>query len=646
MNKPFEKLFEPGQIGKMKIKNRIVMPPMVMNYAGLNGEVTDTMINYYQERARGGVGLIIVEATEVDYPNGLATAIPLAIHQDRYIAGLNRLVQAIHMYGAKAALQLHHGGRQAFIMEGQQPVAPSPIPCKVKQTLPRKLTIKEIEVLVEKFSQATLRAKTAGFDAIQIHGAHGYLITQFMSPYTNKRQDKYGGTFKKRMRFPLEIIQRTRELVGNDFPIIFRISADEFVKGGLTLEDSKHIAKTLEEAGINAIDVSAGIYESLFKIIEPMSYPEGWRVYLAEEIKKIVSIPVITVGQIRSPEFAESIIAKGKADFVALGRALIADPYWPQKARENKVNEIRHCLSCNIGCLGRIFSSLPAACTVNAQVGREKEFGIKLAEKKKKIMVVGGGPAGMEAARVASLRGHEVTLYEKNRQLGGQLIVAAASPGKDKISHLNKYYSGQLKKAGVKIILDRKVDERLVEEVKPDVLIIATGSEPFIPDIPGISGKNVLVYQDVLSGKVKVLGEKVVVAGGGMVGCDTALYLASQGKKVIIVEKQEALAMDMEITNRLDLILESLPKAGVQFLLNRTIAEISEKGIMTLDRQRKKFFIEADKVVIALGTKSVDALEKKARNIVSEVHIIGDSKKPRQIIDAIFEGAVVAQSLI
>lgn len=645
--KKYPKLFEPGMIGKVRVKNRIVYPPVVTNFAGPFGEVTDRLIKFYTEIAKGGVGLIEVEATQIKHPEGKAVSCQLRFDDDKYIPGHRELAEAVHPYGAKIFQQIHHAGRQAPGIEGGQVVAPSSIPCGFLQVPVRELTSEEVWDLVERFSETALRVKKAGMDGVQFHGAHGYLINQFMSPYTNQRADEWGGSFERRMKFILEIIKRTREKVGPDFPLELRYSVDEFVPGGLSLDDGKEIARIVEAAGIDLIHVTCGIYESMPTLLEPMRYEEGWRVYLAEEIKKVVKVPVVTVGQIKTPAFAERILEDGKADFVALGRPLIADPEWPRKAAEGRDEDIRKCLSCNIGCIGKhVFAGLYMRCTVNPVVGHEREEGwveLKPAKKKKKVMVVGGGPGGMEAARVASLRGHDVTLYEKDSELGGQLIVAAVPPGKDKVNFIKEYYSLQLEKVGVKVIVGKEVDEKLVKEVKPDVLIIATGGEPLIPIIPGISGKNVLTYQDVLIRKVDPPGKNVVVAGGGMVGCETALYLAKQGKKVTIVEMLNELALNVEPITRFDLLTVLLPKAGVQSMTKSSIAEISSKGVTVLDSQGKKSLVEGDSVVIALGAKSVETLEEKVKDIVSEVYVIGDSKKPRQIIDAIYEGAVVAR---
>lgn len=646
-NAKYPKLFEAGLIGKMRVKNRIVMPPMATNFAGPFGEVTERLIKYYAERAKGGAGLIIVENVQVKYPEGKNVACQLRLDEDKYIPGYQELAEAVQWYGARAFIQIHHAGRQYHNIEGAEGVAPSAIPCGFLQRPVRELRSEEIRDLIERFSETALRGKKAGMDGVEFHGAHGYLIGQFVSPHTNQRIDEWGGTLDRRLRFPLEILRRTREKVGSDFPICFRMSVDEFVPGGLTLEDSKTIARKLEAAGINVLHVSCGIYESMPKILEPMHYEEGWRVYLAEAIKKVVKIPVITVGQIRTPAMAEQILKEGKADFVALGRTLIADSEWPDKAREGREQEIRKCISCNIGCIGgHVFGDLYMRCTVNPVVGHERLEGwadLKPAEKKKTVMVIGGGPGGMETARIAAMRGHEVTLYEKEKDLGGQQRISALGPGKSKLNFIKEYYSNKLPKVGVKIELGKEADEKLIEKIKPDVLILATGAEPLLPDITGISGKNVLMSWEVLAGKAKVPGKTVVIAGGGLVGCETALHLAGQGKKVTIIEMLKELAMDMEPITRFDLLAEVLPKAGIQSITGRVIAEFSEKGVTVLDPSGRKSLVEADNVVIALGAKSVNSLEDKVRKMVPEVYVIGDAKEPRQIINATFEGASVAR---
>jgi len=646
-NMKYPKLFEPGRIGAIRLKNRIVMPPMATNYAGPFGDVSERLIKYHVERAKSEVGLIILENVQVKYPEGKNVSCQLRLDDDKYIPGYQELAEAVHPYGTKIFMQIHHAGRQYHGIEGVEGVAPSAIPDGFLNAPVRELTSAEIWDLIERFSETALRAMKAGFDGVEFHGAHGYLIGQFVSPHTNQRVDEWGGTFERRMKFPLEIIKRTRAKVGPDFPFSYRFSADEFVPGGLTLEDFRKIAPMLEAAGINVLHVSAGIYESMPIILEPMRFAQGWRVYLAEAIKKTVNIPVITVGVIRTPDVAERILNEGKADFVAVGRTLIADPHWAKKAKEGRDEDIRKCISCNIGCIGGyVFNDLYMRCTVNPVVGRERLEGwaeLKPAGKKKNVMVAGGGPGGMEAARVAALRGHNVTLYEREGELCGQLKIASLAPGKDKLNFIKEYYSSQLSKAGVKIELNKAVNEKLVRDIKPDVLIIATGAEPLIPDIQGISGRNVSLAWDVLTGKAKITGNSIVIAGGGLVGCETALFLRQEGRKITIIEMLEELAVDMEPITRFDLLTELLPKAGVQALTKRVIAQISEEGVTVLDPFQRKTFVKADHVINALGAKSVEDLEEKVGDIVPEIYVIGDSKKPRRIINATSEGAGIAR---
>lgn len=643
----FPKLFEPAWIGTLRVKNRLVMPPCTTNFAGPSGEVTDRLIKYYAERARGGVGTIIIENSQVKYPEGKNVSCQLRLDNDKFIPGYQELAEAIHTYGAKVIQQIHHAGRQVHNTEGVAPKAPSAIPCGFLQIPVKELSNEEVWDLIERFSETALRVKKAGMDGVEFHGAHGYLIGEFMSPHTNQRVDEFGGSFERRMKFILEIIKRTREKVGPAFVLDVRYSADEFVAGGLTIEDGKKIAVVLEAAGVNILNITSGIYESMPTLLEPMRYEEGWRVYLAEEIKKVVKIPVITVGQIKTPAFAEKILEDGRADFVALGRPLIADPDWPIKAADGRENEIRKCISCNIGCIGgHVFFDRYMRCTVNAVVGHEREPGwlnLEPANKKKKVMVVGGGPGGMEAARIAALRGHEVTLYEKEPELGGQLKIGAVPPGKEKVKFVAEYLSGQLEKVGVRVERGKEVDEDFIKNSAPDVVIVATGAQPIVPEYCCSLGRNVLSYFDVLSGGVKIEGKNVVIAGGGTVACETALYLEEQGNKVTIVEMLPELATDMEPISRFDLLTNCMPKSGIKTLTKLTITAISNDGVTTVDPWGKMTFLPADCVVVAIGTKPLDDLSEKIEDFVREVYVIGDGVKSRKILDAVYEGARVAR---
>ena len=654
MKTRYARLFESGWIGKMELKNRLIMPPMEPNFGNADGTVSDQMIDYFRQRAKGGVGLIILPITCVDYPRGKAVSNQIAIDDDKFIPALARLAEAIHEYDCKCSVQIHHAGRQTRpgITGNLQPVAPSPIACPFMgeapfNVQPRELSYDEVQELVQKFIDAAFRAKQAGYDCVQVHGAHGYLIGQFMSPLSNKRLDRYGGDFNGRMRFPKEIVAGIRKLCGPDFPILFRFSADEFVKGGIDLEMAKEIAKTMEAAGVDSMHVSAGIYASMPTLLEPMAYPEAWRVYLSEGIKKVVGLPVASVGVIRDPETAESILADKKADFIEVGRGLISDPDWPRKASSGNPEDIRKCVSCNF-CIGhRVFLNLSMTCLNNPEVGREAHWAkIQKAEAVKKVLIAGGGPAGMEAARIAHLRGHNVVLYEKAPELGGQVLVAAIAPFKEKIKWAADWQVEQLKKLGVKVKTSASVTAEEIKSQKPDVLIIATGAEVQRPPIPGLDGPNVSSYRDLFTGAKKIKGENVIVAGGGAKGCECALYLARQGKNVTIVEMLDDIACDLDGISRADLIFIRLPEAKIKWLTKLKILEVKAGGMVVLDRAGNRSELAADSVVYALGEKSVNDLEGVARKAgVPEIYVIGDAKKPRRIAEAKYEGALIARRI-
>ena len=637
----YEKLFSPGKLGAMEVKNRIVMAPMGTRLASEIGGVTCQQIQYYVERAKGGVGTIITEVACVDYPLGLTGPTNLCIHDNAHIAGHNELVEAVHSYGAKIVCQLAHAGRQTRLSntKGMTPVAPSSVPCKFLGVVPRELETEEIEEIVRKFVEAAVRAKAAGYDGVELHGAHGYLIAQFMSPASNHRKDRYGGDLAGRMRFPLQIIEGIRGRLGSRFPIIFRFSADEFIEGGRRIEESKMVAKILEDAGVDALHVTAGTYDSMPTMIEPMSYGEAWKVYLAEAIKKEVTIPIIAVGVIRTPETAERILKEGKADFVALGRALLADPYWPEKAKNGRENEIIPCISCNVGCIGeRIFRDLHIRCAVNPLTGRERwKDALLPVSRRKKVVVIGGGPAGITAALYATMRGHEVTLYEKEHELGGQLRLAERCPGKEKIGWFRRYLVNQVKEKKIKLHLGHPVTEDTILQGNPDAVIFATGAVPLIPEIPGIHGGSVCTAWEVLEGKKEIKGKVVIIAGGGTVGCEVGLYLAPANKKVVIVEMQDSLAPDMEPINRIDL-LSQLERSGIELRLKTEIVRVEPGGMVVLNPDKSEERIEAEVIVLALGAAPARNLLSAIEGKVQEIHLAGDVNKPRKIMDAVHEG--------
>ncbi len=627
------KLFEPIQIGKLSLRNRIAMPPMVVNLGNSDGSVSEDTKAYYAERAKGGVGLITVEATAVA-TNGRSSPFQLRIDQDDFIGGLRGLTHEVHRFGAKVSIQLVHCGRQGSSKyTGEQPVAPSPIPSAGGE-IPRELTVHEIEDLIENFAKAAARAKEAGFDAVEIHGAHGYLISEFLSPRVNKRSDQYGGNLAGRTAFALEVIRRMRTKVGDHFTIVFRMSADEYLPDGLTLNETTAIAMMLQEAGIDCIDVSAGTQESLDMFVQPASLPPGCLVHLASAIKKVVTLPIITVGRIGDPLLAESILRQGKADLIAMGRALITDPELPKKAKEGRFHEIRPCLGCR-SCFDRIFQKARVTCVVNASLGQERNLPIPPAPKRKKILVIGGGPAGLELSRIAAERGHQVILYEKEDKLGGQLQLASIPMYKQGISALIKFLVSQITKFGVEVHTGREATAEIVSEMKPDSVVVAAGNIPIIPDIPGIQRTNVFLAIDVLAGK-KAVGEIVVMIGGGQIGCETADFLATMGKKVTIVEILNDVAIDMGPLARIPL-LKRLRERGVNVYTNTTVEEITERGVLA-KVDAKIISLDAESIVLATGSKSNGELVKQLAKEIGELYVIGDCVEPRKVYDAIHEG--------
>ena len=629
-------LFTPMRIGKMEVSNRLVVPAMVMNFCNNDGTATEKYIAYHEAKAKGGWGLIITEDYAVD-PRGKGFIGIPGLWNDDQIESHSKLPERVHRYGSKIVAQIYHAGRQTnHLVIGAQPVAPSPIPCPANQEIPHELTKAEIRNIVEEFGDCALRAKKAGFDGVEVHGAHGYLIAQFMSAYSNKRTDEYGGSLLNRIKFPLEIISNIRAKAGNDFPIIFRISGDEFVPGGRTIEDTKAIAVLLEQAGINAIHVSAGVYGSMQFIIPPSAVRHGWIADFAAEVKKVVSIPVITVGRITDPIMAETIIASGKADFVSMGRASLADPELPNKTSAKKFDDINYCIGCLQGCVGNLFKGNPGGCLVNPVTGRESEFALRPVDKKKKVFVAGGGPAGMEAAIVAAQRGHEVHLYEKSDRLGGQYLIGAIPPNKGEVDMFLAWQQNQLKKYNVNVHFNTELTVEIVEKEAPDAVIVATGGEPIVPDIPGKDKPNVVHANDVLLGNVNV-GHRVIVIGGGMVGSETADHLANHGKEVTIVEMLPDIAIDEEAAVRY-FLMKDLHDNGVKIFVNAPVKEILDDGVISeIDGAETKIG-PADTIVMAIGAKSVNNLTKELEGEVPLVLTIGDALKVRKALEAVEEG--------
>jgi 2,4-dienoyl-CoA reductase-like NADH-dependent reductase (Old Yellow Enzyme family)/thioredoxin reductase len=634
-------------IGKVRVRNRIINAPMERNYANIDGTVTQRYIDHLVAKARGGVGLIFVEATYID-PRGKGRVYQLGAYEDRLIPGLKRMAEAVHEFGAKIALELVFGGRQVqAAVTGFQPMGPSSVPCWYSGgEIPREMTLQEIKEMIPKFAEAARRSKEAGFDLVELHGAHGYLLAQFLSGYSNKRTDEYGGTFEKRMRFPLEVVKAVRDAVGADFPIAYRLSGDEYIEKGLTLEETVPFAKRLEEVGVNLIDVSAGLYETAFMICQPMDIPLGCNVPAAEEIKRAVNIPVSVAGRINDPVFADSILSQGQADFVTLGRALHADPEFPKKAQEGRLDEICMCIACNQGCIDILGTSVPIFCIVNPFVSRERESELKRAPKKKRVVVVGGGPGGMETARIAAMRGHEVLLYEKEKELGGQIRYACKALYRGEMEQVIRYLSNQMKKAGVKVTLGQKVDKETIYKLKPDAVVVATGATPYRPFNPGVEKGHVCTYLDVFGGKVEP-GKKVAVLGGKLIGCEVAEYLSDKGADVILIEPTGALCADAGTRTKW-LLMERLDKnEKIDKRLKTNIEKINNTSIVVQKDGKTEEIEGVDMVVLALGGISDRTLgdELEWESKISEIYTIGDCELPRKMTEAIYEGFVAGQKI-
>lgn len=646
--KKYKRLFTTGKIRNMVVNNRIIMAPMEKNYSNKDGSIKQNYIDYIVQRAKGGVGLILLESTYID-PLGKGKIYQLGIHDDMLIPALKKLTDAVHKYESKIGLQLNFSGRETSSrVIGRQPVAPSPVPCNpAGGEIPRELTVDEIKMLVKKFTDAAVRTKKAGFDTIMIHGAHGYLINSFLSPYSNKRTDEYGGSFENRMKFPLEVTEAIRKVVGSDYPLVYRLSANEYIEGGLTLKETSIFAQKLEEAGIDLIDVSAGIYESADRMCSTMEYTSAPLLPLAAAIKEVVNIPVSTVNRIDSPDLAEKILQEEKADFITLGRPLHADPNLPNKLKNGRPEDILPCIYCSQGCSDWLGLHKPITCMINTTVSNEREFEIKEVQNKKNVMIIGAGPAGMEAARVAALRGHKVVLYEKEKELGGQIRIARNAPKREKMGLIIEYLFHQLEKVGVEIKLNNIVTKELIYDIKPDALVFATGSIPFFPpSIPGTGEDFVYNVEQILLEKVSV-GKKAVVVGAGGNGCHTAEYLAEKGAEVILIEPSDGIGKGLGFRSGWFLKKSVEQNPHINIKVNTTLEEIHSNSIVIQKGGKREIIPDIDTLVLSLGNIENNQLAEtiKMEKLIPEVYTIGDCVKPRTALEALHEGTHCGYSL-
>jgi len=653
----YQNVFSPFRFGNVEVKNRIEIAPAIPCLATPDGFVTRELIEYYKSLARGGAGIVTIGDSAIDFEYAKDHEHQLNFGDDKAIAGLSTLVEAIHRFGAKASVELNHGGRFAEprTLGGKSPIAPSSLPSetammwaemhgrKLDYTV-TEMTQEHIDMVVDHYAEACHRCMLAGFEMVMLHGAHGHMLGQFSSPYTNKRTDRYGGSLQNRAQFAIEVLNAVRKKVGDKLAIEYRISADELVPEGMHEEETIEFVRMIQDK-IDLLHISLGLLPNpitIPRMIQPTYFPHGLNVPYAERFKKAVKVPVVAVGSI-DMEMADKIIGEGKCDIVAMVRPIIADTEYVNKNYHGEFDEIRPCIRCNV-CTNEVAQFYPIRCAVNPVIGREVEYTyIRPADKKKKVVIVGGGPAGMEAAIVAASRGHQVTLYDKADRLGGTLTLAAAAPFK---ADMKKYLDWLMKKTqrtpGVEIKLSTEATADIIKAKKPDVLIVAIGAEPIIPDIPGVKNANVVWAGDVVSGKA-LTGQTVVVAGAGLTGCETALYLAQQGKKVTVIDMlgQFEIAQDVPFLNKLGL-MGLLHEHGVQFKTEVKMEEITKDGVTVIDKRWNRLEIPADTVVLSLGFKTNKTAEKAFQGLVPDVYAIGDCANPSNLRHAIHDAFNVA----
>ncbi len=656
----YKRLFEPQKIGALTIPNRIVMTAMGNHAANEDGTVSDTDIAFYGARARGGAGLIITECACVDSATGKGNLRQMFMDDDRFIPGIQRLADEVHQYGAKLAVQIYHPGRQgiAAVNGVESMMSASQTECQCVHQPTHEMSRKEIRGMVEKFVAGARRVKEAGADAVELHGAHGYLIGQFLSPYTNKRKDDYGGCFENRMRFLCEIIEAVQIVCGREFPILVRFSVDEhmdYVKApreGLHLEDGIAIAKYLEKQGVAALDVSCGIYETMNTAWEPVGFDQGWKLDGPAAVKAAVGIPVIGVSVIREPAFAEKALEDGACDMIGSARAFLADPEWGRKAKEGREDEIRKCISC-LYCMETLMeadqSGVHAGCAINFEACREDEYDTGKLRKDgngRRAAIIGAGPAGMEAARVLAIRGFYPVVFEKQPQVGGQILYACRPPKKEKTGWLIDYQKRQLEKLGVEVRIGTQATMEALRKLEPCAVFISQGSSPILPEsIPGIHGENIYTPPQILSGEVRLRGERVGIVGSGMTGIETAEYLAVQGNKVSVFEMADEIGPGIFFQNLID-VMGRINAYKPRFYPKHRLIELKgATAVFEMTDIHRMAEYDFDSVVVSLGMQPNREMTEEIEAAFERVIYLGDAKKAGRIEQAIRNGYLEAAHL-
>lgn len=630
-------LFSPITINGMTLKNRAVMPPMGTGYGNADSMVSDRLVAYLARRAQGGTGLIITEVCAVD-PRGKGFPNEIGVWSDEFIPGLSLIPEALHRHGAKVALQLHHAGRETFeAAAGAMPEAPSAIPSVILGQPCEAMSLERVHQIIDAFAQAAGRAKTAGFDAVEIHGAHGYLLNQFLSPFSNKRDDEYGGSEENRERFILDIIKSVRKKVGKDFPVWIRVSADEVIRGGYDLAFMKQFAPRMVAAGIDAIHCSVGVYSTPGSLaIASMDTDPGFNLFRARALKEVVDVPVIGVGRINNPELADEAIARGDADLISFGRQHLTDPDFIDKAREGNFEDIRWCVACNQGCIERLsFEMKSATCSFNPECGREYKKSASNVAHPKRIWIIGAGPAGLSAAMAACARGHNITIFEKETRAGGQLLSASRPPHKEGFMDWVAWAMRQLKKYSAQVDYGHAVSVGELRTQKPDAVILACGAYPIAAPIPGLDSETVADARDVLTGKI-ALKSPAVILGAGYVGMETADYLLAKGIDVTLLEMQPYPPVT-KLSAHGYWLHKRIKDGGGRLLFDAKVLAVEKDAVryvhMNAEKEEK-----AAMIVTAMGAKSDNALEDVLKELAIPYKVVGDAKSPRRILEAIHEG--------